>query len=519
MGRSKKQKRIMLAVDLGTGNYKCAGLFPDGSIEAIPDADGKFGTPSVIAFQEGDPLKAIFGKAAVNYQKIHPEWAVDTNKRLRGKGDIVALVDASGKMWTSGELETMFLQNMLEQAKIFLGPDILIDGVLATVPACFNQAEREATILILERAGCHSLGTLNEPTGAVIHFCQEKVESGIAVVMDCGCGTSDVTVIKILKKNTFQVLSTRGRQDLAGTELSMALMRHCAQIMSERGVKCEPERNRREYALLREQCEDAKHTLSTLESAQLSWYWEGQLFDTQIERSQFEALIVPVVSGIRELILESLSMANMKPDALDYVVPVGGTCRTPAILALLEEMFGPGKIRRDCDVDRAVVLGAAASIGMKVKECIAQGDYVLEDIVPEYTLPVNETKEIFGRPFGLVAKSEATGKDEFVVLLPEDTTLPCSASKRFGIDRPDWTPIGEVTISILEGQTGCGLEQTRVLHAFNLENLPAGPNKNRIEIHFMGDTSAMLSVRAIDTFTGKEVVETVDASSAKKRAS
>lgn len=516
MPRGRKKKNPVeagstaVAVDLGTSTTYVCVPFEDGHYECMQDADGNCPTPTAIAFENGDATKPLYGRAALNYQKVHPEWVSVLNKRLRGAGEIVVLVTNDGQQWSAEDLEAKFLQWLLGHVEVRLGKKI--EGVVITVPACFDDAARRASMAIVERAGYPCcLGVVNEPTGAVVCGIEDRRDC-VVLVNDIGGGTSDVSIAR-LSGGEITILATCGKPDLGGKEVTMCLVGLCQRYAKAKGREIDPERNFREYIALENECETAKISLSSQETAIIAWHANGQFLELEVTRAQFDAEIAGLREANLALVKEAMASAHLTPTDIDGVLMVGDGSRVPSIRNAVIELFGEAKAIQDCDPGKAVATGAAKTIANKVVERIASGDIELVDQLPEYLLdPEVTVRDILGQTLGVKARNSRTNEIVLAPIVEKNAPIPITQTRKFGLlgDRnaSDISPI----IVVLEGTAGAPAEQARVLAEFPLKGLPFGPLNDRVAVTFSIDANGVATVTAVDTFSGKEIKGTVDVS-------
>jgi molecular chaperone DnaK (HSP70) len=311
--------------------------------------------------------------------------------------------------------------------------------------------------------------------------------------------------MRVEKGTVFHVLSTTGRDDLAGREMTQALVSLCIAEMKKQGVVLDPEKDFRELLLLNSSCDQAKHALSSQEKAYISWHAANRLFDLEVPRNQYESAIHPILDDIERLIHEALSMANLKPDGLDGVVMAGGASRTPALRKLVENIFSKEKVLSDLDPDQAIVRGAAMSVGHKFQEGIAAGDLALKAISEGFELVGDiSLQDILGKALGVQALNTRTQAEVLAPIAEANVPVPFSGSKLFGLQNGGHGMVN-VEIVLLQGNAGAPANTARVLEKFSLEGLPQGPLENRIEIFFDIDGNGLVKVRAVDTFSGLEI--------------
>lgn len=508
MGTRKKGR--VVALDLGNATTLVATIDKDGHVQCIPDPDGLEHTPTAIGYEGGDPNTPLFGRSAHSYRKMDPENVCVFAKRARGRKDSIGIVDKNGQPSSAAQLETLLVAWRLGHAAEYLGEPIV--GVLPTVPAAFDDAQRRATHEIIEHAGYSCIGTVNEPTAALLGYAKGRL--GIFAVSDIGGGTADITILKSEKGNVYTVLATSGQDDLGGREYTARLFAHCLAHAKGQGVELDPAVDFRDMIRLEQACEDAKIELSTQKSAFISFRAKDRLLDLEVTVEQFEDLTSPLGDQILGHMKTALEHANLRPGDITGVVFAGGGSRVPCGRRPIEQLFGEDKILRDIDVDKAVVLGACRAIGLKLEERRQAGDTKLVGTVPDYFLAGGvSVREIVGQALGVEALNTNTQQQTLVPIVEQGAPLPASASKTFGLLNGDKGQI-ETCISVLQGEAYCPASAAHVLGSFPLSDLPAGPSKDRIEITFRVDTNGLVDLHAIDKHSGKEIKRQVDAAGA-----
>ena len=501
MARGRKKKGVVVAVDLGNGTTLVATLLEDGHVEVIVDADGLTATPTLIAFQEGDPVRPLFGRAAGSYGKHHPEHLCSYSKRGRGETDLPGLVDKDGRAWNTEELEVMFVKWRLETAAELLGRPIA--GVLATVPACFDDVQRRATQDVFERAGYVCIGLCNEPTGAILGYALGH--DGTHAVTDIGAGTLDVSIVTVKDGTTFTILATSGQDDLGGIEFTRLLVNHCVDLAAGKGVQLEPERDLRDLTMLEHACEAAKIELSTQDTTLITFRARDQLLDVQISRAEFEQLAKPLCDQITAHVQHALSQAGLEPGAVDGVIFAGGGSRVPCARVGIEALFGPDKILRDIDPLPAVVTGAVHAASRKLTQHRLAGNTKLVESVPAWMLKGGVSlAEVTGQALGVEAVNTKTEEARLVPIVAQGTPLPASATKAFGVQGGEVAQTSPA-VRVMEGEAFCSSDQARLLAEFKLNGLPAGPSEDRIEVTFAVDTNGLVEVHAMDAVSGTEL--------------
>merc|ERR1712059_234758 len=390
MGNLKMAKKLAVGIDLGT-TYSCVGVFQHGKVEIIANDQGNRTTPSYVAFTDTERL---IGDPAKNQVAINPTNTIFDAKRLIGRKFLDSTVQADMKHWpftvvdvdtkpklqveykndpktfTPEEISSMVLTKMKETAEAYLGQDV--KDAVVTVPAYFNDSQRQATKDAGVISGLNVLRIINEPTAAAIAYgldnkkCEGK-ESNV-LIFDLGGGTFDVSILTI-EDGIFEVKSTAGDTHLGGEDFDNRMVDH---FMNEfkRKHKKDIQGNKRAVRRLRTACERAKRTLSASAQANLEIdsLYEGIDFYTSITRARFEELCSDLFKGTLEPVEKAMRDAKMDKSSVNDIVLVGGSTRIPKIQKLLMDFFNGKELNKSINPDEAVAYGAA------VQAAILSGD-------------------------------------------------------------------------------------------------------------------------------------------------
>ncbi len=495
----------IIGIDLGTTNSVVAVL-EGGQPKVIPNAEGDRTTPSVVAFTaDGERL---VGQPARRQAITNPTKTISSIKRFMGRlhsevsseeklvpykvegdADKPVGVRIDDKSYTPQEISAMILQNLKATAEAYLGTKI--DKAVITVPAYFNDSQRQATKDAGEIAGLKVERIINEPTAACLAYGLEKNKEGRVAVFDLGGGTFDVSILDI-GDGVFEVLSTNGDTHLGGDDFDDALIEHVAnEFKRENGVDLRQD----VMALqrLKEACEKTKCELSSTTSSQINLPFVTadatgpKHLNMTITRAKFEELTKGILERSRQPCLSALKDAELSPSDVDEVILVGGSTRMPAVQALVKEVFGrePGK---NVNPDEVVAMGAAVQGG------VLSGK--VEDVVLLDVTPLSLGIETLG---GVMTK-----------LIERNATIPTSKKETFST-AADNQP--GVEIHVLQGEREMA-QGNRTLGTFKLEGIPPAPRGvPQIEVSFDLDANGILNVSAKDLGTGKEQKITIEASS------
>ena len=499
-----RETRSAIGIDLGT-NHSCVGMFRHGKVEIITNDQWNGTTPSYVAFTDTERL---IGDAAKNQVAMNPFNTVFDAKRLIGRKYNDPTVAADCKHWpfsvinTDGrpkiqveylgktktfcaeEISSMVLTKVRETAEDYLGKTV--SDVVITVPACFNDSQRQATKDAGTIAGLNVLCIINEPTAAAIAYGLDNrvgTERNV-LIFDLGGGTFDVSILTI-KDGIFEVKSTSGDTHLGGEDFDSCMVDHFMKEF-QRKHKKDMSSNPRSLRRLRTACERAKRTLSSSAQAsiEIDSLFEGIDFYTTITRARFEELNADLFHRTLELVVKVLRDAEFDIGQIHDIVLVGGSTRIPKIQELLQDFFNGKELNKSINPDEAVAYGAA------VQAAILSGDKS-EEVQDLLLLDV--------APLSLGIKRAG---EFFTAIIKRNTTIPKKEQVTF-TTCSDNQP--SVLIQVYEGESFM-TKDNNLLGKFELSGIPPAPFgvPQLIEVTFHIDRNGILNVSASDKSTGEE---------------
>lgn len=472
----------VIGIDLGTTN-SCVAVMEGGEAVVIPNAEGNRTTPSVVGFKKDG--ERVVGETAKRQAITNPDKTISSIKRYMGTNHKVKIDDAD---YTPQEISAMILQKLKADAEAYLGTTVT--QAVITVPAYFNDSQRQATKDAGKVAGLEVLRIVNEPTAAALAYGLEKTEDHTILVFDLGGGTFDVSILE-LGDGFFEVKATSGDNRLGGDDFDQVIIDYLVtEFKKEQGIDLS--KDKAAVQRLKDAAEKAKKELSSVLTTTVSLPFitvsDGvpQHLELNLTRAKFEEISAPLVERTLGPTRQALSDSGLSANDIDKVVLVGGSTRIPAVVEAIKKLIGK-EPHKGVNPDEVVALGAAVQAGVLTGDV---KDVVLLDVTP-------------------LSLGIETAGGVFTKMIDRNTTIPTSKSQVYTTYADSQT---SVEIHVLQGERSMA-NDNKTLGRFMLGDIPPAPRGiPQIEVTFDIDANGIVNVSALDKGTGKSQKITITSS-------
>ncbi len=476
----------LIGIDLGTTFSAVAYINASGKPEIIPNRDGERIMPSVVFFENDNP---IVGIAAKNSSVLEPLNVVQFVKRQMGNPSYKFNTE-KGIEYTPEEISAIILRRLKEDAEQFLNDKI--SGAVITVPAYFNDAQRKSTQDAGKIAGLNVLRIINEPTAAALAYCYDKFnESQTLLVYDLGGGTFDVTIMQI-KSGEINVIATGGDKNLGGFDWDNEVMNYLNEEFKKKNnidLFDNPESEQH----LRTKSEEAKKTLSTRDKTNVILSYSGKNASIELTKEKFEELTSSLLSKTQHIMEFVLEDANMNWNNIDKILLIGGSSRMKAVETIVQKVSGK-KPSKEIHPDEAVAMGAAIQAGL------VEAEKGIGDSASN--LPAIIIQDVNSHSMGIVTYDKDSNSNLNTIVLKKDTTIPCKVSDIFHTVIDNQT---ELFVQVTEGECR-ELEDIYILGEATLK-IPPYPAGAPVEVFFCYDVDGIVHINVFDLTAHKSLGE------------